>query len=128
MATFNLDLIRDPSYPFSADITPLGLLSTEENGVIFARQKYNKPRKSFKLHWNALSELEFEILSHFYHDECAYGTACFYWRYPILPDDVSDVDIGRMYQGKIFYVRTTKFSFKAVDYNMYRGDIVLTEV
>lgn len=123
-----LATIRDPSFPFSSNITEIGLLSTEENGIIVARQRYNKVKKIFNLHYNALTNKEFEILSYFYHNECNYGTTCFLWRYPVLTEDNNVRNAGNLYQGKIFYVRVTKFSFKAITYNLYRGDIVLSEV
>ena len=124
----DLSLVQDPSFPFSCEITELGLLSTEENGIIFARRKYNQHKRSFNLHYNSLSVKEFEILSCFYQTECAYGARCFYWRYPLFDEHNKSYDVGNIYQGKIFYVRTTKFSFKAITFNSYRGDIVLTEV
>lgn len=124
----NLSIIKDPSFPFSFTITELGLLSTEENGIILARRKYNLHKKTFTLHYNSLSNKEFEVLSYFYQTECSYGARCFYWRYPVLSEHNKVYDVGTIYQGKIFYVRLTKFSFKAISVNSYRGDIVLTEV
>lgn len=124
----DMSLIKDPSFPFSCTITELGLLSTEENGVILARRKYNLHKKTFNLHYNILSNKEFEILSYFYQTECSYGVRCFYWRYPVFNEKNKAYDVGNMYQGQIFYVRLTKFSFKAITFNSYRGDIVLSEV
>lgn len=122
-----LTLIKDPSLPFSSQITEIGLLSGDDNGIVLARKRYNKVKESFTLYYNALSNKEFEILSFFYHKECNYGSVCFFWRYPVL-SSTSIRNIGSVYQGKIFYVRITKFAFKAITYNLYRGNIVLSEV
>lgn len=123
-----VEFIRDACFPFSISIENVGLQSSGENGILMVRRKYNRVKKSFTLHYSGLSENEFELLVYFYENECDYGLKTFYWRYPILNSDSSSTDIGHYYQNKVFYVYITKFVFKAVTYNHYQGDIILSEM
>ena len=119
--------IRDACFPFSIKIENIGLLSESDKGIVLARRKYNRVKKSLTLHYIGLTKNEFEMLADFYENECHYGLSCFYWRYPIL-NNADPSDVGHMFQGKLFYVYISKFSFKAITYNNYQGDIVLNEM
>ena len=122
------NLVRDPTFPVSVEIGNVGLQSEGENAVLITRKKYNRTKKTFHLHYDCLSIEEFELLLYFYEIECNYGLKGFFWRYPILSSNVSDIDVGHCFQNKIFYVSVFKFDFKAVSYNNYQGDIVLLEI
>lgn len=118
--------IEDACYPISITIENIGLQSEGENAIVLARQKYNRAKKSFTLHYVNLHVDEFELLANFYEQYCDYGAVAFFWRYPFYGDSSSD-DISYLFQDKIFYVYISKFSFKAVSFNKYQGDVVLSE-
>lgn len=119
--------VRDACFPFSIQIDNIGLLSESDKGIVLARKKYNRVKKMLTLHYSSLTKNEFELLAYFYEYECSNGLHCFYWRYPVL-NNADPSDVGYMFQGKLFYVYISKFSFKAVNYNNYQGDIVLNEM
>lgn len=121
-------LVRDACFPLSVKIESVGLLSEGDNGLVLARRKYSRVKKSFTLHYIGLTEEEFELLASFYENDCSYGLQSFYWRYPILNENSDYSDVGHLYQNKVFYVYVSNFSFKAVTYNNYQGDIVLSEM
>lgn len=127
-STSVLKYIRDSCFPFSIKIENVGLTSEGENGIILTRRKYNRVKKEFTLHYSSLTVEEFELLSYFYEIECSFGLRCFFWRYPVLVNDSDSSDIGHSFQNKVFYVYMSKFSFKAVSYNNYQGDVILSEM
>lgn len=127
MSIFNsAEYIKDACYPVSINIENIGLQSEGENAIVLARKKFNRVKKSFTLHYVHLSVDEFELLTNFYEQQCDYGAVAFFWRYPFYGDSSSD-DIGYLFKDKVFYVYISKFSFKAVSFDKYQGDVVLSE-
>jgi hypothetical protein len=85
-----------------------------ENGVVKARRKFTKSRKTWLLRWDSLPEADYLILMRFLTNECYFSAVPFEW------ECFTD--------GKTYLVRFAdkeKFETKAVGY--YSGSITLQE-
>lgn len=106
--------IRKPSYGSTVDYEDISIRSKMENGVVKARRKFTKSRKTWLLRWDSLPEADYLILMRFLANECYFSAVPFEW------ECFAD--------GKTYLVRFAdkeKFETKAVGY--YSGSITLQE-
>lgn len=107
--------IPNPSYGTTVDMEDTSLVSSMEDGMVQARRKFTKSRKTWKLRWNGLPKADYLTLADFLQNTAFFAAVAFTWVCPL--------------DGKTYTVRYAgKEEFETINFGRLSGSITLTEV